>query len=288
LILTPQAIAFFLTNRYLFKINAANSIIPEIGMLMVTFCIFVFPHRKTNEESSAELSIEQQDAESMISWRLKQMFGRSTLGKTCILFSCIFLAVSCFSFYKGIPTFVGAFAAYISGNLIAFMLIFQTAEDLKYSWLERALGISHGDFVDCYNRIALLLSCIFGSIVFLLTFFSSTQAFGFVPLEIAPHAAKAAVVSILPILISPWLNFQIDARRPPIAIMILIIVGIFLSTAVLAHWLGLLLVPLLRHFAMTYQEGRFYRADITTDRKINEIIRGSLYPWSRGYFFGRR
>ncbi len=253
----PHLAALALSDRYLFNLNFQDAVGPESMMLVLSLAVWQFPKTKDKHDSVDPSAPQAPD--SMISWRLKQMLSRSLIGKICVAMSGLFVAMMCIAFLSPAPPFVGALAAYVAGNLIAFVLIFQTAEDLQYAWMERALGVSHADFVDCYNKIAIRFSFILGGTCFVLALICGIYS-GTTAVEMAPHALKAAIIATLPILITPWLGFQIDARRPAIAIMIMIIVGIFLSTAVLAHWLGLVLVPILRYYAMTYQEGRFYRA----------------------------
>jgi hypothetical protein len=58
----------------------------------------------------------------------------------------------------------------------------------------------------------------------------------------------------------PGLLFQIDPRRPAVQILIVFMAGLFIGTAVIAHWLAVLLIPLLATWAQRYQADRFYRA----------------------------
>ena len=121
------------------------------------------------------------------------------------------------------------------------------------------MGVSHTRYVGCYNRVAGVISFVLGSHVFIAVgLMLNVSGMEFLPASLI--ALKAAVIGVLPIIITPWLVFQIDARRPAISIMILIIVSIFVATAVLAHWAGLVILPFLRYYALKTQEARFHRA----------------------------
>ena len=71
---------------------------------------------------------------------------------------------------------------------------------------------------------------------------------------------QAALVAVVPAVVTPWLLLQIDGRRPALPALTVLIVALFVATATLAHWIGALLLLLLRHFAAQTQDKRFYRA----------------------------
>jgi hypothetical protein len=73
-------------------------------------------------------------------------------------------------------------------------------------------------------------------------------------------AAKVLAVAAVPAVTAPCLLLQIDGRRLAVNLLLILIVSLFIGTAVFAHWLGVLLIPLLIGAAGPSQAGRFYRA----------------------------
>jgi len=54
--------------------------------------------------------------------------------------------------------------------------------------------------------------------------------------------------------------FQIAAERPSLQIMTIALIGLFLGTAIFAHWGAIALLPIALTYAKQYQQNNFYRS----------------------------
>ena len=187
-------------------------------------------------------------APSMLAWRWRWWRG-ARIAHFCIAAALVCFGLAFLSARAGLPYFVPTIASYAAGLMLAIPLTFQLAADLEVAWVERSLGVSHDQFLSAYDRMGNALGC-------------AAAILATLPMFSYPHTAmaSAALAAATPALILPGVMFQIDGRRPLITIMILILVSLFIATAITAHPLSLLLVALVKYYARTTQEGRFYRA----------------------------
>lgn len=183
-------------------------------------------------------------------WRLRQLLFGSRPAKVCFALAGAFVALAAWAAFRAAPPFVAAAAALVAGMLAATALAFQMAEDLASAWTERAFGVSHDEFIAAYQKCGGLIAAAVAAGVFVVE----------APFAGPIEALKAAAVGAVPPLVAPLLLLQIDGRRPAVNVMLIVIVGLFLGTAVFAHWLSLILLLALRHYALKTQAGRFYRA----------------------------
>jgi hypothetical protein len=264
-----HGLAWYATYRWLFVPDAAVTAGIEAGLLVATAVAAALPTRpRTAREPRAAATTArapdpvgatgQEGApeplrRALTRWRLRQILGRNRLTRLCLALAVPFVAAATLAAARAAPPFVPAAAGLAAGLLVAFALAFQMAEDLEHAWLERGFGISHADFVATYERLALALGLPLAASLFLLCAVASGFAH-------PADAAKAGAVALVPVLVAPWLLMQIDGRRPAIGALTIVIVALFVGTAVLAHWLGLILLLPLRHFAAQTQDNRFYRA----------------------------
>jgi len=201
----------------------------------------------------------QAPVRALLVWRLGQILGRNRLTRLCCLLAVLFAALVPWAGARGAPPFVAAVAALAAGLLVAWALAFQLQEDMQNVWTERGLGVTHTQFVAAYERLALLM----GSVLALATALLYLAAGSFwqtVHPGLLNDAARVFAVGLIPAWSLPMIMFQIDARKPAINMLLTLLVGLFVGTAVYASWLGLLLVPILRYYALQSQAGRFYRA----------------------------
>jgi hypothetical protein len=195
---------------------------------------------------------------AMFHWRFRQMIYRNPLTQICLALAILSALLPGFVAFSQGPLFVAILSAYLTGTLLATALSFQVAYDLSYAWLERNLGVSH----DRYMTTLMTLAILIGLLPALMTgglWLAGSANHGGLQLQSVEEAFKIAVITMIPPWLLPHVVFQIDGRRPAIQIVILILVGLFLITAVYAHWLGLLLLPLVKYYADQSQDGRFYR-----------------------------
>jgi hypothetical protein len=200
---------------------------------------------------------------AMVLWRTGQILRRNRLTQVCVLFALAFSALLAFVSYKHGPLFAAILTSFMSGLLMASALAFQIAEDTGYSWIEKSLGVSHDDYVLALKSAALRLAFPLGLLNGLIWFLGLWNNHGlgvFQELTSFSDAAKILSMTVIPAWIAPFLAFQIDARRPFIQITVILLLGLFLCTAVFNHWLGLLLLPLFSYYAGQTQNGHFYRS----------------------------
>ena len=193
---------------------------------------------------------------TLFSWRWQQILH----GERLLLGSAASLALSCFPLsYFNAPLPVFGCVALCCGLLASFSLAAQAARDAQFAWAERNFGISHAQYVRTCEQIgahlglccALLCMCSVTSGQLLL----ATQ-----PLTLLVVAVKVALLAALAPLLMPLLLFQIDVRRAAVQFIVVTLCTLFIGTAILASWFGVLLYPLLRWYALRCSEGRFYRA----------------------------
>ena len=130
--------------------------------------------------------------------------------------------------------------------------------------------MSHGQFIRAYEFISWLLGGFYalaGAGLYLVTSrIGGTNSSAIGPHELHDlktllnHSGKVFCITLLPFLTAPWLMFQIDVRRPWISAVVSLLVNLFVGTALLASWLSVILVPILRYYGLQSQNGRFYRA----------------------------
>jgi hypothetical protein len=252
LITIPQLIAVSFAIKFLLGTHYQYFGI-QVGLMELIALTVIFWPTSNSEHSADQVNLDT--SISSLRWHMTQLVYRSRISKVCFICSTVFLAAIALASWGAMPPFVAALAGFAGGCLLAFALAFQVGENLESAWIERSLGVSHTSYILTYEKASWILGTIFGALAFVvsLTFLYE------VPNGVLA-SMKTGIVAALPAIFAPWLCFQIDARRPLISMMIIGIVSIFVCTAVIAHWLGLLLVPLLRHFALQSQEGRFYRA----------------------------
>jgi hypothetical protein len=191
-------------------------------------------------------------AQVMLSWRVFQILRRNRTAQAAIVLG---ITAHILALVVGLTSTVtiGMFGfAVISGFLLAMPMSFQLHEDLRHSWAERMMGVSHDDVVRSYQRISYFLTA------FILASFS-VVGLPFMDID-RIQLLQIAVASCCFVWIMPGLLFQIDGRRPLIQICINLLFGIFVATALYIHWAALVLIPILNYYTVQYQSGRYYRA----------------------------
>ncbi len=256
IVVLVHGLAWYGSIRYL-KVPAGlpSRLALELGMLAASSLLSFVPARPGHGARPAraggrDLVIFERFLGPVAAWRIRQILFGNRPARVCMGLAAGFVALAAWASFRGAPPFVGAAACLAAGMLAATTLAFQMAEDLATAWTERAFGVAHDEFIGAYQKVGALL----GGAYAVLAFVATAPFAG--PLE----ALKAAACAWIPPLVAPLLLLQIDGRRPAVNVMLIVIVGLFLGTAVFAHWLSLMLLLVLRHYALKTQAGRFYRA----------------------------
>jgi len=145
-----------------------------------------------------------------------------------------------------------------AGFILSCLLSLQLHEDLKLAWAERTIGISHDEIVSAYqwlSRLFMLVLLVANAVAF-----AAASAIHGNAEHNWIQLMQSTLAGCTYLAITPGMLFQIDSRKPASQIALLFIMGLFISTAVLAWLPAFLLVPLLNYYTIPYQRGRFYRA----------------------------
>jgi hypothetical protein len=190
---------------------------------------------------------------TLTDWRWRQIFLRNRIAKLCLgLAFFLQLGGGVLLFLKA-PFALAVLIAMGSGLLIASALSFQLEEDMRAIWFERQIACSHEEYVAVYQRIAYRLAFGFGLAAILVAF----AARGF---DAAPETLKLLAITALFPLLLPAVMFQIAPERPMLQIMTIALIGLFLGTAIFAHWASLIVLPIALTYAKQYQQNNFYRS----------------------------
>lgn len=198
---------------------------------------------------------EESRGKTLFGWRWFQMIKRNRLARACLIAAFVLQGFLGLLLYAGAPFSLAVLLSMIIGLLASCAPAFQLEEDMRAIWFERQMGCSHEEYVDVYQRLCLLLALIFGV--------TSMLAFG---LSMAwthiswLEALKLAPISGLFPALLPAVMFQLAPERPILQLMIIGLVGLFLGTAIFAHWGFLALVPIALSYAKKYQQNNFYRS----------------------------
>ncbi len=192
---------------------------------------------------------------TLIAWRWKQIFLRNRLAKLCLGSAFLLQVASAVLLAPPLraPFPLAVLIAMTSGLLIACAPSFQLEEDMRAIWFERQIACSHEEYVAVYQRIAIRLALVFGLSAIAMAF----AARGF---TLAPETLKLLPITALFPLLLPAVMFQIAPERPLLQIMTIGLIGLFLSTAIFAHWGAVALLPVALTYAKQYQQNNFYRS----------------------------
>lgn len=267
-----HGLAWWLSARYLARWGFGTSLATELIMLATTaiawsVLVRLRPNASLQNLVLSELKFDQSmegpanKLGILADWRLAHILHRSRLCHLLMLIALSFACLITISVANAGPLFVACVCALATGFLLAAMLNVQMAADLRHAWLERGLGVSHDDFMSAFQKVATYLAITSGILTLI------AYGLGLVLTQTPPSllsgslaALRVAAVAAVPALITPSLLLQVDGRRLAVSLPLDFVVCLFVGTAVIAHWLGLALVPLLISTARSSQAGRFYRA----------------------------
>ncbi len=255
--------AWFFIVTYLVSWPLAKVVIAQIIATLLIGLIKVFPTKsnKTSEltDSKEITSNYPSKISALTHWRVRQIFLRNHLTQASLAISLLFSIMTALLVVRSAPEIAYIFAGFISGYFASLSLAFQLQEDLKYSWAEKFMGVSHEEFISSYTRVSLMTGSAAAIIPVTMMLLTSTTASETAFFSIS-NSLKLFVVIGLPSYITPMLMFQIDGRKPSIQAITVALIGLFLATAIYAHWLGIIALMIFKYYANNSQYGRFYRA----------------------------
>lgn len=236
-----------------------------VGLFVVSLLIRagITPMQKTSPEAQQPRPaggkgglLEDQDVHAskawlMLKWRVSQLCRRNRSAQVSGGLGGVFLGLYALSVWWQVPL-PGLFLTLsASAVFVTMMLSMQLQEDLRAAWLERNLGVAHEDLVGTYWIIGLVLSLmtlIIAGLVHALVYGWSWESL-----------QMGAVAGVLPVLFSSSM-LQLEPRRPLVQLMVWVLLQLFIGTALIAHVLTMLLVPIVIVYGHQLQAGRYYRA----------------------------
>jgi len=257
-----HGLCWWVIARWLTLWSPLATAIQEGLMLLLTAVVMRLPGGgEPKLRPDAPLSSHQGLGFTLYIWRLKQMLQRNRASQLSLAIGVLFLMFITMTTLRGLPLFAQAVSALAAGYTSTAALYFQLASDLSSAWTERGSGITHDRFVRTYIWLGATLGASY-ALGALLAYLVGAAVHGTCNVDAATlgQALQIAAVTLVPGLIAPMLGLQVDGRRSGTNLLLLLIATLFIGTAVFAHWLGLVLIPILGSFALKSQAGRFYRA----------------------------
>ena len=190
---------------------------------------------------------------ALFSWRLRQMILRNRAAYLSLLIALLTIGLQYFAQDLKLPIFISVMIATCAGLFISSAMAFQLQSDMENAWLDHSLGVSHRDIVKTYLLIGLVLGIFYGAFQGLVVLLGNPLA------NLIDFIKVIGVTALSPVLF-PSIMFQLDARRPSLQIMTIFLIALFIATAILAHWLSFLIVPLVYYYANNYQVDNYYRS----------------------------
>ena len=145
---------------------------------------------------------------------------------------------------------------WLSGLMASYAILTYEAGALRSATYEKLAGMSHRDYLSALWMVVVGLAGLY--------FLSAlTFALGSVMLHqsmTAGLALKSSLIAALPILLVPCLIFQVDARRPLLNTLVVLLTSLFVGTAILVSILVMVLFPFAAVYSGKLCADRFYRA----------------------------
>lgn len=234
-----------------------NTVLLQVFSLVFAAVRFRFGSRsQSDREMKPILSEGNQDRKkTLVAWRWHQMIQRNRLARACLLAALLLQIVTGVLLYLGAPFPLAVLLSMVVGLLASCAPAFQLEEDMRAIWFERQMGCSHEEYVAVYQRLCLILSTSLTLSMSLL--FLCSASLPRIPWH---EGLKLGVISGLFPALLPAIMFQLAPERPILQLMIIGLVGLFLGTAVFAHWGFFALIPIALTYAKQYQQNNFYRS----------------------------
>lgn len=192
---------------------------------------------------------------TLVAWRWHQMLERNRLARTCLLAAFGVQIGLGLLLYLGAPFALAVLLAMLSGLLASCAPAFQLEEDMRAIWFERQMGCSHEEYVAVYQRLSFILATLLSVSIILIFALSGAPA----RIDWLEGLKLAPISGLFPALL-PAIMFQLAPERPILQLMIIGLVGLFLGTAIFAHWGFFALIPIALTYAKQYQQNNFYRS----------------------------
>ena len=250
------ALTWLLTERFLWSWSwEVMATLQGFALIPVILIYWRRPNLEAAEAKKKSVTVNRVQLNrkmfTPMHWRLNQLLYRNRMAQICLGTALLCSLSTAAGAWMGTPILLSVLVMIFSSSFLVAALAFQLQEDMASSWLDKGMGISHEVIVKTYFRLGLAIGVPVATLSLL----------GLVPLM--------ATDSWLEWLKLPWIGlvgpvcfaaimFQIDPRKPFIQMLIGLLLSLFLGTAIFAHWLSLLLIPILFSYGKQYQAGSYY------------------------------
>ncbi|MDQ3230901.1 MAG: hypothetical protein M3Q07_03700, partial [Pseudobdellovibrionaceae bacterium] len=255
-----QALILILVSYGIFWRFFAPSLALQCGSLALAGVTFAIMRTKKEGQRTQSLKPILRDAEesrsrTLRSWRWFQIVQRNRLCRLCLGMSLVLQLLIGVMHGFDWPLFLTVLATILASALLSWSVAFQLEEDMRAVWFERQLGCSHEEFVKVYQEICWMLGLGLAALSLVTALITGVP--GRAPLS---EWLKLLPIAALFPIITPAVMFQVAPERPLLQILITGLIGLFLGTAIYAHYLSVFLVPIAITYAKNYQKDNFYRS----------------------------
>ena len=220
-----------------------------MAMLSLSYACFT-QKRRFSFWPSLQKKLSSRRLSVLCFWRLKQMTYKNDGAQKAMMLA--FLTALAHSMIS--PNQHGLFGhwllAFCSGLLFALALIFQCSFDLRYSAFEKSLGVSHQEY-----QITLILLSFIVALLAVIT----NSGISFFMME-KTELLKIGFLALTPPILVPFLALQIDGTRVGIQLLSVLLLALFIGTAICATNYAVLLLPIIGYYGIQSQANRYYRA----------------------------
>ena len=261
-LIAVYGLAWFVLQRWFVVWRMEIAVLVQLAMLAVLGVLGYLDHGLPPRAHSIPKPLFSErehlagEAHALMVWRLRQIIRRNRPARMALVAAGLVAMAVMLTGWQGLPVVAAIVPAMFCSLFVSMPLFFQLAEDLKSSWIEQGLGISHGAISRAYSSIGLRFA-VGGGFLAGVAFLSGLMLGGSRP---TIDCLRIVAVGAMCPLTAPSMLFQIDPRRPTIQILIVFLASLFLATAIAASWWGILAIPGAIYASQHYQANRFYRA----------------------------
>jgi hypothetical protein len=188
-------------------------------------------------------------------WRIKQMIFRHRRAQYFLGLAVLLTVLNGWWSLKPGPVLMSACLAFLSGLAASQALILQIAADSRCLWLEKDCGISHRQFFHALELLGWSVSggsaIVTAGVLLVATLVGNSPRAG-------DHLLQMSLIAATCPLLVPYLALQIDIKRWGVQAISVVLLGILLATAIFAHILAGILIPVVIYYGRSSQKDRFY------------------------------
>ena len=236
--------------KWIYKFPLNTWIVLELLCLILIPINLVLNARSSDKEDKQKYNIQFSSSDSALaSWRMNQILFRNRASRACLLATMLIVVFAAYLSFTKINFSALILLSMVASLGLSWALSFQLQEDMNHSWIEKTIGVSQEEIEKSYLKSSIVLS-----IVPSIALFSSCF--------LARHSLNAGLQLALICLSGPLcfsgIMFQIDPRRPVIQILCSLLIILFIGTAIFAHPLSALFVPVIIYYGRQQQADQFY------------------------------